>query len=231
MDWKPVALASIILLALLSSFYLYKMSEEASVKELKILWPDLDEVSSRLCVVNSTYHYLESALLSCEGSCYSLVRYRIYFPTDDELEMSLPLQILRDGKVLLSTNVTAFKRNYTVFIQTVALLVKFPRGAEIKILNMSIRPDECLKSEIRPPQVIYTRGIIDDWILLKNGFRICKIFDDVYASTWRGNASLICGGIKVNLRNIEPTKWEIAIISLKGRCEVELNGERAPIGS
>lgn len=229
-DWKALALAFALLLVLLSSFYLYKMSERASVKELKIIWPNPDEISVRWCSANLSRSYLESALISCLGnSCYSLVRYLVYFPTDDEFERELPIEIWQGDQRIFKSNVTIFKRSYTLYIQTVALIVKLPRDAEVRVLNLSLKPAECLKVELSPPQVIYTRGVIDDWIALQNGFRFHKIFDDLYAASWRGNASLICGDVEINLRELKTS--EVAIISLEGRCYVELNGVKSPLGS
>ncbi|MEM0036877.1 MAG: hypothetical protein QXK99_05580 [Candidatus Korarchaeum sp.] len=229
-DWRALTIAFALLLVLFSSFYLYRISERASVKELKIVWPDPSEISARWCSANSSYRYLESALISCRGgSCYSLVRYLAYFPTDDEFEENLPFEVWQGSQRILETNVTAFKRNYTLYIQTVALIVKLPRDAEVRVLNLSLKPAECLRGELIPPQVVYTRGIIDDWITLQNGFRVRKIFDDLYAASWKGNASLICGNVKVNLRELRTS--EIAIISLNGRCDLELNGIKSPLGS
>ncbi len=229
-EWKALALASALILVLLSAFYVYRMSERAYVKEMKIVWPDPDEISARWCSVNSTYSYLESALISCQGgSCYSLLRYLAYFPTDDEFEEELPMEVWQGNERILKTNVTAFKRNYTLYVQTLALIVKLPRGAEVRVLNLSLSPSECLGRELSPPQVIYTRGMVEDWIHLRNGLRVYKISDDLYAASWRGNASLICGEVKLNLR--EPGTGGIAIISLSGRCDVELNGVKSTIGS
>ncbi|MCS7102682.1 MAG: hypothetical protein NZ992_02220 [Candidatus Korarchaeum sp.] len=44
---KILALALALLSILLSVFYTYRMSERASIKELKITWPKLDEISAR----------------------------------------------------------------------------------------------------------------------------------------------------------------------------------------
>ncbi|RDD53609.1 MAG: hypothetical protein BA066_03525 [Candidatus Korarchaeota archaeon NZ13-K] len=231
-EWRAIALSIALLSVLLLSFHLYRESERASLKELKIIWPDPGEIAARWCSANSSHRYLESALISCEGgSCYSLLRYLVYFPTDDEFEEELPLEIWQKGQIILKTNVTAFKRNYSLYVQTVALLVKIPREAEVRVLGLGLRPAECLGRELRPPQVIYTRGVMDEWITLRNGFRVQRIFDDLYAASWRGNASLICGDVKIHLRQIEPSAGDIAIISLSGRCEVELDGVRSPLGS
>lgn len=229
-EWGALALALVLFSVLFSAYYIYRMSERAAVKEMRIVWPNPDEISARWCSVNSTYSYLESALISCGGdSCYSLLRYLVYLPTDDEFEEELPMEIWQGGQRILRTNVTAFKRNYTLYVQTVALIVKLPRGAEVRVLNLSLSPSECLGRELSPPQVVYTRGAIDEWIVLSNGFRVHRIFDDLYAASWRGNASLICGGVKINVR--EPGTGGIALISLSGRCEVELNGLKSTVGS
>ena len=231
-NWRAVALAIALLAVLLSAAYYYKVSERASVKEMKIIWPSESEVEGRRCSINSTYHFLESALLSCRGDeCYSLVRYLIYFPTDDEFEEEIPLEIWSNGQIILKTNVTAFKRNYTLFIQTVALIVKLPKGAEVRIMNLSLNPLECLHSEPDPPQVIYMKGAIDDWITLGNGARVRRIFDDLYFATWRGNASLICGNKKLYFKDMNPYAGDIALVSLEGRCELELNGVKSAVGS
>lgn len=231
-NWRSIGLAFAILLILLSASYYYRMSERAAIRELKILWPTQSEVEARWCGVNSTHRFLESALISCRrGECYSLVRYLIYFPTDDELEEEIPLEVRQNGAALLRTNVTAFKRNYTLFIQTVALIVRMPEGSEVSVMNLSLRPGECLEHKPEPPQVIRTKGVIDDWITLSNGARVHRIFDDLYAATWRGNATLTCGSRRVDLGNLNPSSGDIAIISLNGKCELEINGVKSALGS
>ncbi|MCS7102680.1 MAG: hypothetical protein NZ992_02210 [Candidatus Korarchaeum sp.] len=52
---------------------------------------------------------------------------------------------------------------------------------------------------------------MDDWIMLQNGLRVYKIFDGLYAATWKGNASIICGKVKMNLREIDPAARRFSI--------------------
>ncbi|MCS7102681.1 MAG: hypothetical protein NZ992_02215 [Candidatus Korarchaeum sp.] len=62
----------------------------------------------------------------------------MYFPTDDEFEEELPIEVWHEGQRILKANATAFKRNYTLYIQTVALVVKVPRGSEVRVLNLTL---------------------------------------------------------------------------------------------
>ncbi len=218
-----VVVAALLLIALI--YLPTGESGKADVKELPIAWPPAGELLTRWCSSGSRSASVEAALISCEGDCYTLVRYWVFFPADVEIRKDIPVRVSEGGEVILERNVTFYKRLMDMYIHTPVLLLKLPEGAVVTIANESVEIPSCSEHRLVPPQVIYTKGIFTGWKQPVEGLKYVRLMGGVYALNWTGTAKLTCGTLTLSLRELGEN--ELAIVSVtKGGCDVEVGGRR-----
>ncbi|MDK2384148.1 MAG: hypothetical protein QI199_04990 [Candidatus Korarchaeota archaeon] len=199
---------------------------KADVEELPIAWPPAEELLTRWCSSGSRSASVETAMISCEGECYALLRYWVFFPADVEIRREIPVKIMEGDEVILEKDVTFYKRVMDMYIHTPVLLLRMPEGTAVKVANESVEIPGCSKHRLVPPQVIYTKGIFTSWKQPVQGLKYIRLMDGVYALNWAGTAKLSCGTLSFSLKELGEN--ELAIVSVKkGGCDVEVAGRRA----
>ncbi len=229
---RTVAIVLVVIAALLLIALTYSSvggPEKADVEELPVAWPPAEELLTRWCSSGSRSASVEAALISCDGECYALLRYWVFFPADVEIKKEIPVKITEGSEVILEKNVTFFKRLMDMYVHTPVLLLRVPEGAAVTVANESVEIPGCSEHRLAPPQVIYTKGIFASWKQPVEGLKYVQLMDGVYALNWTGTAKLSCGTLSISLRELG--KNELAIVSVKrGGCDVVVGGRRAHLG-
>ncbi len=221
----------LIVLALISLTIMFKRKEEKEVNlsALTVAWPPAGEISARWCGSGTRMASAEAAIISCDDECYALMRYWVFFPADVEVRREIPIEIWKGDSEILEENVTMLKEAGSIYIQTPVLLVKLPRGSELRIGDSRIRIPDCAKGTLRPPQVIYTRGIVRNWETPAEGLDLVKLSDHIFLARWKGQARISCGDLSLDLKELDVARGELAIIAAGEGCEIEVSGRKVPL--
>ncbi|GEM_PF-1374583 len=226
---RTVAIVLVVAAALLLIALAYSSvngPKKADIEELPVSWPPADELLTRWCSSGSRSASVETALISCDGECYALLRYWVFFPADVEIRKEIPIEIMEGDEVILERNVTFYKRLMDMYVHTPVLLLRMPEGAAVKVANESVEIPDCSEHRLVPPQVIYTRGIFTNWRQPVQGLKYIKLMDGIYVLNWTSTVKLSCGTLSLSLRELAEN--ELAIVSVKkGGCDVEVSGRRA----
>ncbi len=229
---QRIIVVVLIALAIFSVIVLFMKrgkGKEVEVSELPIAWPPADELVARWCGSGTKMASTEVAVISCNSDCYALVRYWIFFPADVELSKEIPIEIWENGSKIFEKNVTMVKKIRSIYVQTPVLLVRLPAGSELRIGDSKVKVPDCLKGILHPPQVIYTRGIVENWENPVKGLNLVKLSDHIFLARWEGSARISCGNASLDLRQLDIRKGDLAIISAGERCKIEVNGRDVPL--
>ncbi len=231
MNHKLVIIAVLlIIIALFSIATLFKRKRDlVELSGLPITWPPADEIAAIWCGTGTRTASAEAAIISCNSDCYALIRYWIFFPADVEFSKEIPIEVWKNGSRIFERNVTMVKKAESIYIQTPVLLVKLPMDSELRIGDLKLEIPGCLKAVPHPPQVIYTRGIVKNWESPVKGINLVKLSDHIFLARWNGSASISCGSISLDLRQLDVGKGDLAIISADEGCKIKINGEEVPL--
>ncbi len=225
--------AILVVLAIFSAILLFVRKrgkeKEAETFKLPIVWPPAEELAASWCGSGTRMASMEVAVLSCNGDCYALVRYWVFFPADVGFTKEIPLEIWKNGSRIFEENITMIKKTKSMYIQTPVLIARLPPSSELRMGDSKVKVPDCLKKIPHPPQVIYTRGIVKNWESPVEGLNLVKISDHVFLARWKGSAKISCGSISLELRQLDLEKGDLAIISANEGCKIEVNGKEVPL--